>query len=249
MTTLCFDFGNTRLKCAVFNGSEIKEVISLPDDSNETIQQLINKYQPDKTILSSVIEHNPELENIFSSSSRFHKLSHQTRLPFTTPVGKPETIGADRLALSAAAVYFHPDKNNLVIGMGSCITYNFINKYNQFLGGSISPGMEMRFRCLQTFTAKLPLVKPDPTDIGWNFPLIGYDTKTNILSGVLIGMVKEMDGIINSYADKFSNFNVLLTGGDAPYFARHLKSGIFADPGLIFKGLYAISEYNDDTKT
>ena len=249
MTTLCFDFGNTRLKCAVFLGSDIKEVFSLPDDSNETIQQLIDKYHPAKTILSSVIEHNPSLEDICAQSSKFHKLSHQTRLPFTTPVGKPETIGADRLALSAAAVHFYPGKNNLVIGLGSCITYNFINKYKQFLGGSISPGMEMRFRSLETFTAKLPLIKPDPKDVAWNFPLIGYDTKTNILSGVLIGMSKEIDGVIDSYRDKFSNFNVLLTGGDAPYFARHLKSGIFADPGLIFKGLYAISEYNDDTKT
>jgi type III pantothenate kinase len=146
--------------------------------------------------------------------------------------------------LAAAAVYFHPQKNNLVIGLGSCITYNFINKYNQFIGGSISPGMEMRFKSLQTFTAKLPLIKAD-----WNFPLIGYDTKTNILSGVILGMAKEIDGIIDAYAEKFNNFNVLLTGGDAPYFARHLKSKIFADPHLIFKGLYAISEYNDDTKT
>ena len=166
-------------------------------------------------------------------------------MPFTTPVGKPETIGADRIALSVAAVYFYPKKNNLVIGLGSCITYNFINKYNQFMGGSISPGMEMRFKSLQTFTAKLPLVVPDPLDAAWNFPLIGYDTKTNILSGVLLGMVKEMDGIIEMYAQKFNNFNVLLTGGDAAYFARHLKNKIFADPDLIFKGLYAISEYND----
>ena len=244
LTTLCFDFGNTLLKCAVFDESSIREVIILDNDSDETIEALVKKYQPQKTILSSVIEHNPNLEKILSDSSRFHKLSHLTKLSFSTPVGKPETIGADRLALSAAAVYFYPKKNNLVIGMGSCITYNFINKYDQFLGGSISPGMEMRFRSLHTFTAKLPLIKPD-----WNFPLIGYDTKTNILSGVLLGMATEMDGIIELYSEKFSNFNVLLTGGDAAYFARHLKSKIFADPQLIFKGLYAISEYNDDTKT
>lgn len=216
----------------------------MDNDSDESMEALVKKYQPKKTILSSVIEHNPNLEKILSAASRFHKLSHLTKLPFSTPVGKPETIGADRLALAAAAVYFHTKKNNLVIGMGSCITYNFINKYDQFLGGSISPGMEMRFRSLHTFTAKLPLIKPD-----WNFPLIGYDTKTNILSGVLLGMSTEMDGIIEYYGEKFSNFNVLLTGGDAAYFARHLKSKIFADPQLIFKGLYAISEYNDDNNT
>jgi type III pantothenate kinase len=247
--TLCFDFGNTRLKCAVFQNGVIKKIIFLQDDNDDTLANIIKKYNPQKTILSSVIEHNINLEKILSATSAFHKLSHQTKLPFIAAVGKPDTIGADRLALSAAAVYLHPKKNNLVIGLGSCITYNFINKYNQFLGGSISPGMEMRFRSLHTFTAKLPLIQPELTGISMNYPLIGYDTKTNILSGVLLGMLKEIDGIIDAYVEKFNNFNVLLTGGDAAYFARHLKNEIFADPDLIFKGLYAISEYNNDSKT
>ena len=243
-TTLCFDFGNTRLKCGVFKNDLISEVIVLDDGSKEAMEQVMERYLPEKTILSSVIGHDQEVEKILSSRSSFHKVSHLTKLPFTTPVNKPETIGADRIALAAGVVYFYPGKNNLVIGMGSCITYNFINKYNQFLGGSISPGMEMRFRSLQTFTAKLPLVQPD-----WNFPLIGYDTRTNILSGVLLGMCNEIDGIIKAYAKKFNNFNVVLTGGDTPYFVHHFKNKIFADPDLIFKGLYAISEYNDNTKT
>jgi type III pantothenate kinase len=243
--TLCFDFGNTRLKCGVFKKNLITEVVALNDDKQETLQQLINKYNPSKTILSSVIDHDPAVETFLASHTKFHKVSLLTKLPFTATVSKPETIGADRIALASAAVYFYPGKNNLVIGMGSCITYNFINKYKQFLGGSISPGMEMRFTSLKTFTAKLPLVKPDPLDIGWNFPLIGYDTRTNILSGVLLGMCKEIDGIIDEYLKKFGNFNVLLTGGDTPYFVDHLKNKIFADPDLIFKGLYAISKYND----
>jgi type III pantothenate kinase len=232
----------------VFQGENITEIFSLENDNDDVIEGIIKKYHPQKTILSSVIDHNPGVENILGAAGHFHKLSNQSRLPFTAPVSQPETIGADRLALSAAAVHFYPQKNNLVIGLGSCITYNFINRYNQFLGGSISPGMEMRFRSLQTFTAKLPLVKADLSGSGWDFPLVGYDTKTNILSGVIIGMAKEIDGIIQAYAEKYGNFNVLLTGGDALYFARHLKCRIFADPDLIFKGLYAISEYND-TKT
>ena len=240
MTTLCFDFGNTRLKCAVFQNDVIQKVITLDNDSDETFKHLSRELNPDKVILSSVIDHNRNIEKIFNGSTVFHNLSYKSRLPFSAPVSKPETIGADRLALAAAAVYFHPQKNNLVIGLGSCITYNFINKYDQFLGGSISPGMEMRFRSLNEFTAKLPLIKAE-----YNFPLIGYDTKTNILSGVIHGMINEIDGTIADYMDKYDNFNVLLTGGDTPYFARHLKSRIFADPELIFKGLYAISEYND----
>ena len=144
-TTLCFDFGNTRLKCGVFENEHLAEVITIENSNEKTIEALIKKYKPAKTILSSVINHDPSIEKLLSEKSSFHKLSSATILPFTTPVNKPETIGADRLALAAAAVYFYKEKNNLVIGLGSCITYNFINKYNAFIGGSISPGMEMRF--------------------------------------------------------------------------------------------------------
>jgi len=238
-TTLCFDFGNTRLKCGVFNDDELAEVFPLANSKVSIIEDLLKRYHPKKTILSSVIDHNVEIEKILAEKTSFHKLSSKTILPFTTPVGKPETIGADRLALAAAAVYFHSGKNNLVIGLGSCVTYNFVNKYNSFVGGSISPGMEMRFKSLNYYTAKLPLVKPD-----WNFPLIGYDTRTNILSGVLIGLAEEIDGIINKYKEKFHNINVLLTGGDVVYFAHHLKSRIFTDANLIFKGLFALSKIN-----
>ena len=239
-TTLCFDFGNTRKKCAVFNKAEIKKVIVLPDDSVAAIQSLLTEHQPTKTILSSVVNHNTAIEEVLAAKTKFHQLSHLTKVAFTTPVGKPETIGADRLALCAAAVHFYPTKNNLVIGLGSCITYNFINKYHEFVGGGISPGMEMRLKALNHFTAKLPLIKADS-----NLPLIGYDTTTNILSGVVLGMAKEMDGFIDAYRERFSNFNVLLTGGDITFLASHLKNKIFADPDLIFKGLYAISEVNN----
>ncbi|MEP7255071.1 MAG: type III pantothenate kinase [Ferruginibacter sp.] len=238
--TICFDFGNTRLKAAVFENEILSEEITLPDDKVETIERLLAVYKPQKTILSSVVDHNAEIEKLLAAQTAFHKVSHLTKANFTTPVGKPETIGTDRLALSAAAVHFYPGKNNLVIALGSCITYNFINQYHQFIGGSISPGMEMRFKAMQVFTAKLPLVQKD-----WNFPLIGYDTKTNMQSGVIAGMAYEIDGFIDSYANKYGNFNVVLTGGDTTYFAGQLKNKIFADSNFLFKGLYALSETNN----
>ena len=238
--TICFDFGNTRLKAAVFENENFSEEIVLPNDETITIKKLLAGHQPQKTILSSVIEHNPEIEDLLAAKTAFHKLSHLTKANFTTPVGRPETIGADRLALSAAAVHFYPKKNNLVIALGSCITYNFINQYHEFIGGSISPGMEMRFKAMQVFTAKLPLVQKE-----WNFPLIGYDTKTNMQSGVIAGITYEIAGFIDSYALKYGNFNVVLTGGDTAYFAGQLKNKIFADPYFLFKGLYALSETNN----
>ena len=238
--TICFDFGNTRLKAAIFENENFSAEIVLPDDETSTIEKLLADHSPQKTILSSVIEHNAEIENVLSAKTAFHKLSHLTKANFTTPVGKPETIGADRLALSAAAVHYYPGKNNLVVALGSCITYNFINQYSEFIGGSISPGMEMRFKAMQVFTAKLPLVQKE-----WNFPLIGYDTKTNMQSGVIAGITYEIDGFISEYARKYSNFNAVLTGGDTSYFAGQLKNKIFADPYFLFKGLYALSETNN----
>lgn len=238
-TTLCFDFGNTRLKFAVFTNGELKIVHLLKDDQVETIRASVEKYQPDRTILSSVIEHNPELETLLAAESHFHKLNHHSRVPVSTPVGKPETIGADRLALVVAANHYYPEFNNLVIGLGSAITYNYVNRFRQFVGGSISPGMEMRFKSLELFTARLPLVEPH-----WNFPLIGYDTKTNIQSGVIIGMAKEIDGVIEAYEERYEKLNVMMSGGDAHYFIPFLKKRITTDPDLIFKGLYVISECN-----
>ena len=240
MTTLCLDFGNTRLKAAIFKNDEMVREFFLVDDSVETITPILDQYDPGRSILSSVINHNSAIEILLSSRTVFHKLSHLTTVNFTSPVGKPETIGADRLALVAAAVHFYPGKNNLVIGLGSCITYNFVNQYHQFLGGSISPGMDMRFKAMNDFTAKLPLVQAD-----WNYPLIGYDTKTNLQSGVITGIACEIEGFIEKYAQKYGNFNVVLTGGNSAYFASQLKNKIFADYNFLFKGLYALSELNN----
>ena len=238
--TICFDFGNTRKKAAVFNNSEVIKTLVLEDDATSTIQSLIDTYSPDKTILSSVIEHNAAMEDVLKKNSRFHLLNHLSKLPFTTPVGKPETIGADRLALAAGGVHFYPGKNLLLIGLGTCITLNFVNKYRELVGGSISPGLEMRLKSLQYYTAKLPFIKPKA-----DASLIAYDTETNILTGVILGIAYELDGFIAEYSAKFDNFNVVLTGGDLQHLASHIKSRIFADPELIFKGLYAISEVNN----
>ena len=240
MITICLDFGNTRLKTAIFQNDVLKEVIILNGQPDEHLKQLLNTYAPQHSVLSSVIEHDSKVEEVLASNTKFHKLTNTSKLPFTIPVGRPETMGADRLAIAAASVFLFPQKNNLSIGLGSCITFNFINQDNELLGGSISPGMEMRFKAMNHFTARLPLVEAT-----WNVPLIGYDTKTNLQSGVVLGMAAEIDGIIDLYAKKYGNFNVLLTGGDIGIFEPHLKNKIFADPDLIFKGLYAISQINN----
>ena len=238
--TLCLDFGNTRQKGALVNRGDVQEVFYFDEDPVSQLQSVLKQHQPQASILSSVIHHDPEIEKLLQSKTRFHLLNKDSVLPFSVATNKPETIGADRLALLASAVLMFPNGNTLIIGLGSCITYNFINKFGLFLGGSISPGMEMRFKAMHHFTAKLPLVKGD-----WNVPLIGYDTATNLQSGVVYGMAKEIDGVIDEYRSRYSNFNVLLTGGDIAFFEPHLKNKIFASFDLIFKGLYAISQVNN----
>ncbi|MCU0394267.1 MAG: type III pantothenate kinase [Chitinophagaceae bacterium] len=238
-TTLCIDFGNTRQKAALFAGAAQQEVAFFDEDLLASTRRLLDAWRPDRCILSSVINHPPEVTALLEARTRLHVLHAASRLPFSTPVGKPETIGADRLALCAAAVQLFPNQNNLVIGLGTAVTYNFINVKNEFLGGGISPGMIMRMRSLNSFTARLPIVEPH-----WNVPLVGYDTRTNIQSGVVLGLAMEIDGFIEAYKSRYGAFNVLLTGGDLVHLAPHLKNLIFADPDLLFKGLYAICDLN-----
>ncbi len=238
MTTICLDFGNTRRKCAVFVNKDVADIVVLTNDTEDLIK-LIEKYQPKHSILSSVIKHDVAIEALLKAHTHFHQLNYQSKLPITTPVGKPETIGADRLAICSAAVAMFPKQHNLAIGLGSCITYNFINKFSEFLGGSISPGMLMRFKAMNDYTALLPIVNAEH-----QFPLIGYDTNTNLQSGVLYGLAKELDGIIDLYKERYANLNVIVTGGDAEFFSQHLVNKINYEPHLIFKGLLAISDAN-----
>ena len=237
--TICFDFGNTRLKAAIFKENELLEIAILSKGDEAEVAELILKWSPKKSILSSVINHDKGIETLLSAKTSFHLLGPSSVINFTSPVGKPETIGADRLAIIAAAVDKFPQQHSLAISLGTCITYNFVNNQHQFLGGSISPGMQMRFKAMHEQTALLPLITPSS-----EFTLVGYDTKTNLLSGVILGIAAEIDGIIGAYEQKYAKFNVLLTGGDICYFAPHLKKRIFADQNLLFKGLYAICEKN-----
>ncbi|HZG99657.1 MAG TPA: type III pantothenate kinase, partial [Flavisolibacter sp.] len=142
-TTLCLDFGNSRMKAALFADDKIKQFFILNEDPVQALHDILDEHQPVTAILSSVIAHDAELEFVLQARTRFHRLTHLSKLPFSIPVGKPETVGADRLAIAAAAVHLFPHQHTLVIALGTCITYNFINMHHQLMGGSISPGMDM----------------------------------------------------------------------------------------------------------
>lgn len=236
----CLDLGNSRLKCGVMENGELQQELYFSEtELLEQVRSALEQYRPAAAILSSVVDHPAELEALLAEHTFFTKLHHSTPLPISLAYEKPETLGVDRIALAAGAWSQFPDTHSLIIGTGSAITYNFLHKSGQFLGGGISPGIEMRFKALHTFTDKLPQVAP-----GTQYAFIGYNTRQSILSGVQEGALAEVEGMIAAYSRRYRNFNVLLTGGNLVFFASRLKSKIFASPYLMYKGLNSIVELN-----
>jgi type III pantothenate kinase len=238
--SLCLDFGNTNWKGALFQGDRMAEKFMLQQSNiHEEITRILNLYSPTKVILSSVVNHEKSIENLIAKQATLYVLnSNDFRLPFLNAYGSPETLGHDRLALVAALSKFYPGEDSLVISVGSCVTYNFLAKNNAFRGGAISPGLEMRLRSLNEFTDKLPLISREG-----HVSLLGYDTETSLRSGVVMGIASEIDGMIERYESQYGRINAVLTGGDGAFFESRLKSKIFADSNFLFKGLYAILEF------
>ncbi len=248
LPNICIDWGNTYVKLALFEGGEdltLRErwVVD-PSEAIEKAQEIMDAHQPAKGILSSVSSESEDLEAQMRSSLRaFLKLTNDTRVPMMNAYTSSETLGADRLGLAVAAHALYPDSHNLVISLGTCITYNFVQKRKAFRGGAISPGLRMRLKAMHAFTDRLPEVSLEGETL-----LLGYDTETCIRSGAVFGMAAEIDGIIASYKEQYEDFNAILTGGDAPFFEGKIKSKIFADPDLLLKGLQLILNYNVPTK-
>jgi type III pantothenate kinase len=238
--SLCLDFGNTNWKGALFQGDRMAEKFMLQQSNiPEEITRILNLYSPTKVILSSVVNHEKSIEDLIAKQATLYVLnSNDFRLPFLNAYGSPETLGHDRLALVAALSKFYPGEDSLVISVGSCVTYNFLAKNNAFRGGAISPGLEMRLRSLNEFTDKLPLISREG-----HVSLLGYDTETSLRSGVVMGIASEIDGMIERYESQYGRINAVLTGGDGAFFESRLKSKIFADSNFLFKGLYAILEF------
>jgi type III pantothenate kinase len=241
---LIVEQGNTKLKAAVFGNGQI--VLSVLGDSRDysIINQVIENKDITRAIISSVVD----VENYFINDlklkiSTVMFLNENTPVPITIRYETPETLGKDRLAAVVGANYLKPNNNILVIDAGTAITYEFIDDQGVYKGGNISVGLTTRFRALNSFTGKLPLVT-ETEDV----PLLGTNTKNAIIAGVVNGIVIEMDGYIDFFKSHYSDFFVFLTGGHSYYFERRLKNHIFADPNLVLTGLNRILEYNVEIK-
>ncbi|MFT4062123.1 MAG: type III pantothenate kinase [Edaphocola sp.] len=237
---LCIDWGNTRVKTALFeNDTIVKEKNFSEEDALPGIMDLVGEHKPEAAILCAVANHPPELKHLLQERTKLLMLTSSTKLPILNAYHSPDSLGADRIALAVAAHEIYPEYDNLVVSLGSAITYNFLPRNRAFRGGSISPGLDMRFRALHQFTDKLPLVSEKGELV-----IPGYDTETSIRSGVVMGIGAEIDGMVNFYKEQFPGLNVLLTGGNAHLFADKLKNKVTTDARLLLKGLQAILKFN-----
>lgn len=237
---LVIDLGNTNKKLAVFEKGSLKSITILPNFNLRSLKSFIKEH-PGIThcILSSVILHPASCIRFLKENFFFSALDEHTPLPLKNRYKTPETLGKDRLAAAVAGYQRFKNEPLLIINAGSCITYDYINSRGEYIGGSISPGIQMRFRALHTFTGKLPLIS------GKNRAnLTGTTTAEAILSGIINGTLAEVEGIIAQYLQKNSNLRVILSGGDLKYFDKRLKIRTFAVPNIVIEGLYLILKLN-----
>ncbi len=243
---LVVDIGNTLVKTAVFSGNELISFSSFEKVSLEVLKELLVKNSQVKNcILSSVTNHEKNISEYLKENYFFIELDHTTNIPIENLYRSKETLGNDRLACTVGANFLCRNKNILSIDAGTCIKYDFVNARNQYSGGGISPGIEMRFKALNHFTGKLPLINYKFFD-----KLIGENTEESILSGVMNGVAEETRGIILRYKEQYPDVKIVFTGGYLKFFEKifnissNENSNIFADSFLVLKGLNCILNYN-----
>lgn len=239
MSQISIDIGNTLSKVGIFEGELLLNNVTFKNEDLIGIKEYVLDKQAEYIILSSVAKSSDELVTILKDLAPIILLSHETPLPFSNNYKTPQTLGMDRVAGIAGALHFYPKTNCLVIDAGTCITYDFVSKQGIYKGGSISPGLHMRLKAMHEYTGKLPLLDYEVIE-DW----IGKDTQTSMLTGVIWGMVNEINGFITRYDEAFGDLKVIITGGDAPKFVKHLKNNVFAEPNLLLFGLNKILKIN-----
>lgn len=238
---LIIDVGNTLSKVAVFNDDSIVFHEKHSTLSVDAFEKILRTYPIGKAIFSSTGEFPVYIEEFLSQRLPLLRFCSETLLPIKNCYKTPQTLGADRLAAAVGAFVLFPHQNVLSIDSGTAITYDLVTCKGEYLGGAISPGIEMRFKALHQFTVRLPLIS-----FNTNHPLIGYDTETSILSGVLNGVLAEVDGYIAQIGAQYPPLTVVFTGGNSIYFDKKLKNSIFVNPNLVLFGLNRILEYNEN---
>ena len=245
--TLVIDIGNTYTKIAVFKQDELIHVEQYQNADITVIQKFLNDFRVNKAIVSSVKKENAEWKTVLAATVELIYFNSGMTKGIINHYLTPETLGLDRLAAVVGANYLYPGKNSLIIGGGTAITYDWVDKGGNYFGGSISPGLNMRYKALNSYTSGLPLISADETFSG-NY---GDSTGAAIRSGVQNGIKYELTGFIESYKKDGQELNIILSGGDSIFFDTLLKNSIFApyiknEPYLVLKGLNAAIQNNND---
>ncbi|WP_207426461.1 type III pantothenate kinase [Pedobacter sp. SYSU D00535] len=247
MLNLVIDIGNTLSKVALFNGRSIVEQYVLDRVDEEAIAGIIEGKRLDHAIISSVSYDITAVENYLRSVASYIRFSAFAAKKLNNQYKTPETLGLDRYAAVIGATYLFNAQDVLVVDAGTCITYDFVDKDRNYFGGSISPGIAMRYKAMNAFTGKLPLLNMKEDFNASN----GVDTATSILSGVQNGVVYELKGFIASYLNKYPELVVALCGGNVKFFETQLKNSIFAPivravPDLVLIGLNEVIYQNNE---
>jgi type III pantothenate kinase len=236
---LVIDSGNTMIKAAIFHETEIVELWNGKNPDEVYLRSMHKKHSFTNTIISDVSGACSGIIPFLHEVSAVTLMSHQTPTPLILKYQSPETLGTDRIAAAVYSAGLFPKHYTLTIQAGTCITYELTSDKKEYIGGSISPGIDMRFQALHNFTARLPLLQKENINY-----LTGTTTKESLLSGVLNGCIAETDGIIDQYRENYPDIKVVLGGGDIFFFDKQLKNRIFATSNLVLKGLNLILEHN-----
>jgi len=236
---LCIDIGNTRIKIAIFDNGHMTHHNAFYTQSEEEVALLIKKHKISQAISSSTRKSVSAFEKRVRQHVSLTRLSHTTPIPIENKYHTPETLGKDRLAVVIGCTKVYPNKSCLVIDAGTCITYDVITSKGVYLGGNISPGLRMRAEAMDTMTSTLPLVTPT-----YNADYVGKSTVAAMENGIVYGTLLEIDSFIALINRDIGDLNVVLTGGDGPFLADHLKSKIFAHSYLVLEGLDVILNHN-----
>ena len=247
MANLVIDIGNTLTKIAVFKQDELVQAEHYPAIDAEILLGLIEKYQVNRAIISSVKKETESWRSTLEAKVETGYFNVAMTAGIHNQYKTPHTLGLDRLAAVIGAHKLYPGKGSLVIDAGTAITYDWVDAGGNYFGGSISPGLNMRYKALNYYTGALPLINSDAT-FSKNY---GEDTQTAMQSGVQNGIKYELTGFIKSYQTGEKELNIILTGGDSIFFDTLLKNSIFApyiknEPYLVLKGLNAAIQNNND---
>ncbi len=237
---LAIDIGNTRIKAAVFEHNTLVNHFSFSKEALESNINLILKQYPkcSDLVVASVGDVPKESFLAFQNQLNIHFISHESDFPFFNLYQTPLTLGIDRMVLASGAVLQYPKQHRLVIDAGTCITYDFIDDKDQYLGGAIAPGIRLRYEAMHRYTAKLPLLTA-----AYPKQNIGNTTEEAMHVGVVQGMLHEIEGFITQYQARYPKIIIILTGGDTEFLAKPLKNTIFANSNFLLESLNQTFQY------